>query len=58
MKAITLIKKIDELATELVNNYTLEEVNEAFKKYSAKQEGSFNYITNNIYIPQDEEEDF
>ena len=56
MKAITLIKKIDELAEELVRDYSIEEVNAAFEKYLSKENRSFNYITNNIYIPQDEED--
>ena len=55
MKAITLIKKIDELAEELVRDYSIEEVNAAYEKYSSKENRPFNYITRTIYIPQDEE---
>ena len=54
-KALTLIQQIDKLADELVNNYTIEEVNEAFAKYSKQEDRSFNYITRNIYIEQDED---
>ena len=54
MKAITLIKKIDALADELVRDYTIEEVNEAFKKYAEQENRGLNYITSNIYIPLDE----
>ena len=54
-KAITLIKEIDKLAETLVNNYTVDEVNKAYEEYSAKEDRGFNYITANIYFPQDEE---
>lgn len=53
MKAITLIKKIDALAEQLVIDYTIEEVNEAYEKYAEQENRGFNYITSNIYIPMD-----
>lgn len=53
-KAITLIKEIDKLATVLIDTYSLEEVNEAFKKFKADNR-CLNYITSNIYIPQEDD---
>ena len=49
MKAVTLIKKIDELAEELLRDYTPDEVNKAFLQYSDKEAHPLNYITSNIY---------
>ena len=54
-KALTLIKEIDKLAEELVRNYSIEEVNEAFNKYAKQEDRGFNYITSNIYLPDCDE---
>lgn len=50
-KAKTLVKEIEKLSRELLDNYTREEINEAVNEVSKKI--PLTYITSNIYVDED-----
>lgn len=51
-KATTLVKEIEKLSRELLDNYTRKEINEAVNEVSKKMQLS--YITDNIYYDDEE----
>ena len=51
-KAITIVKEIEKLSRELLDNYSRKEINEAVNEVSKKT--SLTYITSNIYFDDEE----
>ena len=49
-KATTLVKEIEKLSRELLNNYSREEINEAVDEVNRKLQ--LTYITSNIYVEE------